>query len=81
MLSFFRFVSLSGMYQRMFPDLKVDLEAELERYKKLAELIRPLALDATTYLHTALKNGKRVTIDFFLLTFLIHINNNSKLLN
>ncbi|XP_047096821.1 adenylosuccinate synthetase isoform X2 [Schistocerca piceifrons] len=55
--------SLVRMYQRMFPELKVDVESELVRYKKYAERIRPFVVESVSYLHTALRMGKKVLVE------------------
>lgn len=51
------------MYQRMFPSLKVDIESELKRYKKIAEKVRPNVFDTVSYLDKALKTGKKVLVE------------------
>lgn len=50
-------------YQRMFPDLKVDVPAELERYKVLAERIRPLVCETVSFLHEALRQHKKILVE------------------
>jgi adenylosuccinate synthase len=51
------------MYQRMFPELKVDVKAELTRYEKYAERIRPYVVESVTYLNTALRKGQKVLVE------------------
>lgn len=51
------------MYQRMFPSLKVDIEAELKLYEKLSEKVRPYVFDTVSYLDKALKTGKKVLVE------------------
>merc|ERR1719439_92006 len=46
-----------------FPDLKVDKEAELERYKVFAERVRPLVVETVSYLHKKLKDNKKVLVE------------------
>ena len=51
------------MYQRMFPDLKVDVESELIRYKKFAEKVRPFVHETVSFLDKAIKAGKKVLVE------------------
>jgi len=51
------------MYQRMFPDLQVDVEAEVVRYKAFAERIRPYVVESVSYLHSALRRGRKVLVE------------------
>lgn len=51
------------MYRRMFPDLKVDVESELVKYKDYAERIRPNVVETVSYLHSSLRLGKRVLVE------------------
>lgn len=51
------------MYQRMFPDLTVNAKAELALYKEYAERIRPLVRDTVSYMHHAVRQGKKVLVE------------------
>jgi Adenylosuccinate synthase len=51
------------MYQRMFPELQVDVEAEITRYEKYAERIRPYVVESVSYLHCALQKGQKVLVE------------------
>lgn len=51
------------MYQRMFPDLVVDVKAELALYKEYAERVRPLVRDTVSYMYQALRQGKKVLVE------------------
>lgn len=51
------------MYQRMFPNLVIDVEAELKRYQKYAEEIRPLVTETVYFLDKSLKEGKKVLVE------------------
>ncbi|VEN50858.1 unnamed protein product [Callosobruchus maculatus] len=53
----------SKKYQRMFPSLKVDIDAELIRYKEFAEKIRPLVFDTVCFLDKSLRSGKKVLVE------------------
>nr|CAD7595429.1 unnamed protein product [Timema genevievae] len=58
-----KFQSLASVYQRMFPDLQVNVEAEIVRYKAYAERVRPYVVDTVSYLHSALKKGQSVLVE------------------
>jgi len=58
-----KFHSLVATYQRLLPDLHVDVEAELVKYKEYAEEIRPFVVETISYLHTSIKNNKCVLIE------------------
>lgn len=51
------------MYQRMFPSLTVDVEAELIKYKAYAERIRPLVQETVSYLDKSFKSGKKILVE------------------
>lgn len=58
-----RFQGLAAVYQRMFPDLQVDVDAELVRYKVFAERIRPYVVESVSYVHSALRRGQKVLVE------------------
>jgi adenylosuccinate synthase len=58
-----RFRSLAQLHQRLFPDLEIDIEGEIEKYKGYAERLRPLVRDTVSLLHAALGDGKSVLIE------------------
>jgi adenylosuccinate synthase len=47
----------------MFPELQVDVEAELVRYEVYAERIRPYVVESVSYLHSALRKGQKVLVE------------------
>lgn len=51
------------MYQRMFPELQVDVESELNRYAKYAQEIRPIVKETVSFLDKTLKSGKKVLVE------------------
>lgn len=55
--------TLVAAYQRMLPDLNVDIEAELEKYKGYAEQVRPFVVETISYLNDAVKAGKTVLVE------------------
>lgn len=58
-----KFRTLVSTYQRLLPDLNVDVEAELEKYKGYAEQVRPFVIETVSYLNTAIKAGKSVLVE------------------
>lgn len=58
-----KFTSLANTYQKLFHDLTIDIEFELQRYKNYAEQIRPLVVETVSYLHSALREGKKVLVE------------------
>ncbi|KAA0203765.1 hypothetical protein HAZT_HAZT003516 [Hyalella azteca] len=58
-----RFRSIVASHQNMFPELKVDVEAELQRYKEFAEKLRPLVGNTIAYIHKAVRSNKRVLVE------------------
>lgn len=60
---FDRFTTLVALYQRMFPKLQVDVDAELKRYEKYAEEIRPFVTETVSYINKILKEGKQVLVE------------------
>ncbi|EDV91114.1 adenylosuccinate synthetase [Drosophila grimshawi] len=58
-----KFKSIVNTHLRLFPSIKVDIDAELVRYKDYAEKIRPYVKDTICFLHTALRNGKTILVE------------------
>lgn len=58
-----KFKALVAMYQRMFPNLCVDVDAELEKYKVYAEKIRPYVKETVCYLYKCIKEGHKVLVE------------------
>ncbi|EEC16166.1 adenylosuccinate synthetase, putative, partial [Ixodes scapularis] len=59
-----RFRSLVETYHRLFPStLKVDMDAELAKYKEHAVQLRPFVIDTVSYLNQALKDGKKILVE------------------
>ena len=42
---------------------KVDKAAEIERYRQLAERVRPLVVESVSYLHKKLAEGKKILVE------------------
>ncbi|KAF9806259.1 hypothetical protein SFRURICE_016069 [Spodoptera frugiperda] len=58
-----KFRTLAANYKRMFPNLEVDIDGELARYREYAERIRPMVRDTVSYLHKAIGEGKKVLVE------------------
>ncbi|GLG95520.1 Adenylosuccinate synthetase [Gryllus bimaculatus] len=58
-----KFKGLVAMYQRMFPELNVDVEGELKRYKEFSGKVRPFVVESVSFLHSALRLGKKVLVE------------------
>ena len=50
-------------YDFRFKSLNVDKEAELERYKVLAERLRPMVIESVSFLHAQMKLDKHVLVE------------------
>lgn len=58
-----KFSILADNYMAAFPGLKVDKAAEIERYRQLAERVRPLVVESVSFLHNRLAEGKKVLVE------------------
>ncbi|XP_018785685.1 PREDICTED: adenylosuccinate synthetase [Bactrocera latifrons] len=58
-----KFKSIVATHLRLFPSINIDVEAELSRYKEYAEKIRPYVKDTICFLHTALRQGKKILVE------------------
>jgi len=58
-----KFSILADNYMAAFPGLKVDKAAEIERYRQLAERLRPLVVESVSFLHNRLNEGKKVLVE------------------
>ncbi|GLE07645.1 hypothetical protein PINS_up018248 [Pythium insidiosum] len=50
-------------YTQNYPDLEVDVEAELATYRQIREIILPLTVDTIEYLNHAYVSGKRILVE------------------
>ncbi|EDW67665.1 adenylosuccinate synthetase [Drosophila virilis] len=58
-----KFKSIVNTHLRLFPSIKVDVDAELARYKDYVDKVRPYVKDTICFLHTALRNGKTILVE------------------
>ncbi|KII88327.1 hypothetical protein PLICRDRAFT_175926 [Plicaturopsis crispa FD-325 SS-3] len=53
---------VEGRFKR-YGHFEYDTEGEIERYKVLAERLRPYVIDSVVYIHQALASGKKVLVE------------------
>lgn len=58
-----KFATLADCHAVRFPNLNVDKAAELEKYKIMAEKLRPLVTESVSFLHSQIENGKSVLVE------------------
>lgn len=58
-----KFKSIVTTHSRLFPLINVDVDAEILRYKEYVEKIRPYVKDTICFLHTALRQGKKIMVE------------------
>ncbi|XP_055852135.1 adenylosuccinate synthetase [Episyrphus balteatus] len=58
-----KFKSIVATHLRLFPSICVDVEAELQRYREYADMVRPYVKDTVCFLHTALRQGKTILVE------------------
>lgn len=58
-----RFVALVKTTQMRYPDLEIDVEAELKRYAEYAVQLAPFVVDAVEFMSSALANNKKVLVE------------------
>jgi len=57
------FQSLHDHYKRLFPELEVDIEDELNRYKSYRDILKDMVEDTVVTLHNHLEKGSRVLVE------------------
>lgn len=58
-----RLRSLVASFQKRYGNFEYDIEAELVRYKGLAEKLRPYVTDAVSFIHGAIDSKKRILVE------------------
>lgn len=58
-----RYTRLVESRQKRYGDFEVDIEADLAKYKKFAEDLRPFVVDAVPFMHDAIAEKKRILIE------------------
>lgn len=54
---------LAKNFQQQFPDLLLNVEEELERYRDYVEKIRPCVRDTIPFMYNNLKSGKKILVE------------------
>eukprot|EP00127_Corallochytrium_limacisporum_P003814 Clim_evm28s153 gene=Clim_evmTU28s153 len=57
-----KFTKVVANYQKRYPDLKVDVDSELARYKDYAERIRPMVRETALLCNKAIKEGNKFVL-------------------
>ncbi|KAI7907170.1 Adenylosuccinate synthetase [Cokeromyces recurvatus] len=58
-----RFRTMVENKRKRYGNFEYDVEGELERYKELAERVRPYVIDTVPYLYEQIKAGKRILVE------------------
>jgi len=58
-----KFDILAENHMAAFPGLQVDKAAEREKYKAMAERLRPMVVESISYLHARMAEGKKVLVE------------------
>jgi adenylosuccinate synthase len=58
-----KFNNLVKFYQKTYPDLKVDVSGEVQKYKEIFSKVKHLVVDSVDYINTAYESGKRIMIE------------------
>lgn len=58
-----KFETLADCHSARFADLEIDKPAELEKYKILAEKLRPMVTETISFLHGEISQGKNVLVE------------------
>ncbi|KAK8724594.1 hypothetical protein OTU49_011165, partial [Cherax quadricarinatus] len=58
-----RLRNLVDSHKRMFPELQVNVEEEVSKYKDYAERMQPLVANTLAYIHKCLKENKKVLVE------------------
>jgi len=57
-----KLTNLAKLYSNRHPELQINLESELARYKDYSERIRPMVRDTVTYLHEEIVTNKAMVV-------------------
>lgn len=58
-----KYRSLASSFHQQFPDLTLNVEEELTRYKSYVEQIRPCVRDTIPFMYNSLKSGKKILVE------------------
>ena len=57
------FMALVDAAKRRVPDLSIDVDAEIAKYREYAEIMKEYTVDSVSYVNGAIKAGKRVMVE------------------
>jgi len=55
--------TLEKVARKMYGDFKYDVEAQIEHYRQLSAVIRPMIVDSVTFVNKAYKEGKKILVE------------------
>ena len=58
-----RYRNLAGDFQKQFPNLEINVEKDLEIFRKIANEIYPCITDTVCYLNEALKSNRKILVE------------------
>ncbi|EDK39047.1 hypothetical protein PGUG_03145 [Meyerozyma guilliermondii ATCC 6260] len=58
-----RYYRLVDSRYKRYGEFEYDAEAELERYKKYREVLKPFVVDSVNFMHKAIKDKKRILVE------------------
>jgi len=58
-----KYQNLVKFYQKSYPDLKVDVDAEVKKYVEIYQKVEPYVVDSVDYINSAYDSGKRIMIE------------------
>ncbi|KAK5641330.1 hypothetical protein RI129_009877 [Pyrocoelia pectoralis] len=58
-----KFRGLVNLYERMFPNLSVDIDGELEKYRQYADILRPYITETVYSINKCIKEGKKIFVE------------------
>jgi len=58
-----KFKSLCDYHNTLFPELDIDVDGEIERYKEYAAVLRPMVEDTIVHVNNAMSSGSKMLIE------------------
>ncbi|XP_047132377.1 adenylosuccinate synthetase isoform X1 [Hydra vulgaris] len=57
------FKELSAYHQRLFHDLEINIESEIQKYKEYAEILKPMVVDTIPLIYEEIKKGSNILVE------------------
>ncbi|XP_065661068.1 adenylosuccinate synthetase isoform X2 [Hydra vulgaris] len=57
------FKDLSAYHQRLFHDLEINIESEIQKYKEYAEILKPMVVDTIPLIYEEIKKGSNILVE------------------